>query len=336
MFSRELLQTSDYNKVITSAWTSSGQIGDNGACSIAYGDDITYGETFYCCDSNGNNYKSTDGTNFTFTSGYTSGTMEHGRVFYVHDRFITFATTRTLDTVKYRPTYIDSQYLSLDLPSSANMTVDGACYFNGKYYIAGTQNGQGVVRYSEDLLDWSESIDWNITLNTTAITSMATNGTCIVISANGGLYTSYDGLNFEKTFSGYYQYPQVIWAKDRFIAVELTGLGLRLYKSFNGIDWEDTLTYYNRFSGFNYICYGLNKFIMGTTVSNTTVGSPNPYNARFYTSLDPDDIHAGWHTQTVSTLNGCSAIAYGNDRFVAVSELYPATYSCAYKLWGIQ
>lgn len=338
MLSKELIQTSNYNKVINGAWTSSGQLGDYGACSIVYGNDVTYGECFYCCDSNGNKYRSDDGITFTFTGGYSAGTMEHGRVFNVNGKFLTFVSTRTLDTVKYSVTFPLDGKLSLDLPSSATMYVDGACYFIGKYYIAGTQNAQGVVRYSEDLIDWSESIDWNITLDTTAITSMATNGNCIVISANGGIFTSIDGLNFDKTYTSYNQYPQIIWAKDRFIAVELTGLGyLNLLQSFDGYEWKPTLTSFNRFNGFNYICYALNKYIIGTTINNTVLGSPNPYNARFYSSLDPNDpIHAGWHTQTVNTLNGCNAIAYGNGRFVAVNENSPYTYSCAYKLWGIE
>lgn len=338
MFSKELLLTSDYNKVFTSAWTSSGQIGDNGACSIVYGNDVTYGDSFYCCDSNGTQYRSTDGITWTGTHGYTAGTMEHGRVFNVNGRFITFASTRTLDTVKYTVTYLIDGHYSLDLPSSATMHVDGACYFNGKYYIAGTQNGQGVVRYSADLVDWSESLEWDITLDTTAINSMAINDTCIVISANGGIFTSVDGLNYEKTLSGYSQYPQVIFAKDRFVAVEITGLGaFRLLESFDGYEWKQTLTYFNRLNGYNCICYGLDKFVIGTTITNTELGNPNPYNARFYTTLDPNDpVHAGWHTQTATTLNGVNAIAYGNGRFVAVNENYPATYSCSYKLWGIE
>jgi hypothetical protein len=338
MFSKELLLTSDYNKLTTGAWTSSGQIGDYGAVSVVYGYDVTYGDSFYCCDSNGTQYRSTDGTTWTVTHGYTAGTMEHGRVFCVNGRFITFASTQTLDTVKYTVTYLIDGHYSLDLPSSANMHVDGACYFNGKYYIAGTQDGHGVIRYSADLVDWAESIEYDITLDTTAINSMACNDTCIVISANVGIYTSVDGLNFEKTMSGSSLYPQIIYAKDRFIAVEITGLDVfYLWQSFDGYEWTRTLTSFNRFSGFNCIAYGLNKFVIGTTINNTVFGSPNPYNAKFYTSLDPNDpVHAGWHTQTSNTLNGVNAIAYGNGRFVAVNENSPYTYSCSYKLWGIE
>lgn len=333
MFSKELLQTSDYNKVISSAWTSAGQIGDNGACSIAYGDDITYGETFYCCDDDGNSYKSTDGTNFTFTSGYTSGTMEHGRVFYVHDRFITFATERTLDTVKYSPTYSDSQYTSLDLPSSANMDIDGACYFNGKYYIAGRQNGQGVVMYSEDLLDWSEKIP----LDTTAIYSMCSTDNAIVISANDGIFITYDGINFIKVYNSIRWCPDVIFAFNKYIIIETVSNGVNLittqdFENFNVIkNFPGGLV--TGYGSYSSICFGLNKLVIGFNK-----GSINSPIANFVTTLDLQNW--GSELYNSSGVGGpaySNAIAYGNGRFIAVNEnLSNPTNACAYKLWGIE
>lgn len=327
MFSKELLQTSDYNKVISSAWTSAGQIGDNGACSIAYGDDITYGETFYCCDDNGNSYKSTDGTNFTFTSGYTSGTMENGRVFYVYDRFITFATTRTLDTVKYSPTYSDSQYTSLDLPSSANMYIHGACYFNGKYYIAGTQNGQGVVRYSEDLLDWSESIP----LNTTFICSMCSTDNSIVISANGGIFITYDGINFIKVYNSIRSCRDVIFAFNKYIIIETVSNGVNLITT---QDFENFNVIKNFPAGsYSSICFGLNKLVIGFNTG--PVVSPT---ANFVTTLDLQNWGSElYNSSGVGNAGISNAIAYGNGRFIAVNEnLSNPTNACAYKLWGIE
>lgn len=329
MFSKELLQTSDYNKVISSAWTSAGQIGDNGACSIAYGDDIIYGKTFYCCDDNGNSYKSTDGTNFTFTSGYTSGTMENGRVFYVYDRFITFATKRTLDTVMYSPTYSDSQYTSLDLPNSANMLIFGACYFNGKYYIAGTQNGQGVVRYSEDLLDWSESIP----LNTTFICSMCSTDNSIVISANGGIFITYDGINFIKVYNSIRSCRDVIFAFNKYIIIESYGVGVNLittqdFKNFNVIK-----NFPANFGSYSSMCFGLNKLVIG--FNKGSVISPT---AKFVTTLDLQNWGSeSYNSSGVGGPDISNAIAYGNGRFIAVNEnLSNPTNACAYKLWGIE
>lgn len=335
MFSKELLQTSNYNKVITGAWTSTGQIGDSGAISIVFGNDITYGECFFCCDNSGWRYKSEDGITWTALGGYDSALYEHCRVFYLNNRFFCFMTARTLDRVHFNYT----PYASVDLPDSANCTIDGACYFNNKYYIAGTQvidqTYTGFVRNSEDLVNWSDPV--YINTNNNYINSMACNDNTIVISTVGGVFSSTDGNLFTKTFTGYYRYPKVIYAKDRFILVELNTYGLRLYQSFDGYEWTTTLTSFNRFSGFKSICYGLDKLVMAANVNNSSLGSENQYNALFYESLDPNNpISVGWKTHNVSTTNGVDDIAYGNGRFVAVNGNSPYTNVCAYKLWGIE
>lgn len=333
MFSKELLQTSDYNKVITSAWTSAGQIGDVGACSIAYGDDINYGETFYCCDGNGNNYKSTDGSNFTFVSGYTADTMKNGRVFYVHDRFITFATKQTLDKVNYRPTYINSQYLTFDLPDSANTVIEGACYFNGKYYIAGTQNDQGFVRYSEDLLEWSDSI----LINTSSIYSMCATDSAIVLSAHNGIFITYDGINFIKVYNSTRLCPDVIFAFNKYIIIETVSNGVNLittqnFENFNVIKNfpSNNVTGYGSYRS---ICFGLNKLVIG--FNKGTVVSPT---ANFVTTLDLQNWGSElYNSSGVGVPTYSNAIAYGNGRFIAVNEnISNPTNTCAYKLWGIQ
>lgn len=328
MFSKELLQTSDYNKVITGAWTSTGQIGDGGAVSIVFGNDITYGECFFCCDDSGWRYKSEDGNTWTALGGYDSALYEHCRVFCLNNRFFCFMTSRTLDKVHFHYT----PYASVDLPDSANCTIDGACFFNNKYYIAGTQvidnTYMGFVRSSEDLVNWSDPVY----INTTAIYSMFSTDNSIIISANGGIFITYDGINFIKVYNSIRWCEDVIFAFNKYIIIEAVSNGVNLLTT---QDFENVNLIKNfpanivtGYGSYRSICFGLNKLVIGFNTGESVV-SPT---ANFVTTLDLKNFIS----ETPSNFTGVDSVAYGNKRFVAVNENYPATYTCAYKLWGIE
>lgn len=341
IFSRQLIGQNDYNKIISSDWALSGQIGDYGAVSVVYGNDVTYGECFYCCDNYGNQYSSTDGISWTLRYSSPSQGLLFNKVFYVNGRFIGFYSVSRAN-IHYNLSYRIGSYSGFLLDNSTNMSVEGLVYFKGKYYIAGTHfssssadSGQGYVRYTEDLINWSDPVY----INTTNIYSMACNNDSIVITCEGGIYSTTDGNVFNKTYTGIgnYQYPKVIYAKDRFLFVELNTYGLELYQSLDGYNWSSTATYFNRFSGFKTICYGLNRYILGSTINNPSLGSQNEYAANFRESLDPYGyISSGWTSKNLNTMNGVDDIAYGNGRFVAVNGNSPYTNVCAYKLWGIE
>lgn len=328
ILANRLIGQNDYNKVISSDWTLSGQIGDNGAVSVVFGNDATYGECFYCCDNYGNQFKSTDGITWTATRGYDSSMYEHGRVFCLNNRFFCFMTSRTLDKVHFNYT----PYASVDLPDSANCTVDGACYFNNKYFIAGTQYTSGVykgfVRYSSNLVNWSDPV--YLDTNSNYIESMTCNDNTIVITSDFNVYTSTDGNTFTKTMSSPYRYPQVIYALGRFILAEIMegGATFRLYQSFDGYEWSLVNTTFDVNGVFGGISYGLNRVVIGISRPYLS-GSV----AVFYDSMN---INTSWNIKILSTMNGVDDIAYGNGRFVAVNGNSPYTNVCAYKLWGIE
>lgn len=336
IFANRLIGQNDYNKVVSSEWTLVDS-GDNPrAVSIVYGDDRTYGECFFCCTSTGNRYTSTDGITWRLRdSVYILGAIYYAKVFFANNSFITFYSA-TNEKVYYELTYPINGKYEFILDDSANMSVDGLVYFNNKYYIAGIQNGQGFIRYSEDLIDWSDSIP----IITTAIHSMTASDSCIVLSTANGLFSSNDGIYWVQTLQlstdFAYVYQKVIFAKDRFISPITLNLRLRFYESFDGYNWvKSRQEFYNIGGTFSTICFGLEKIVFGVT-ANPTQGSDLTYSAKFADAMYLTDLNTDWQTQSLNTLNGINDIAYGNGRFVAVNGNTPSTNTCAYKLWGIE
>lgn len=332
IFANRLIGQNDYNKVISSDWTLVDSVDNPRAVSIVYGDDRTYGECFFCCTSTGNRYTSTDGITWRLRdSVYILGAIYYAKVFFANSSFITFYSA-TNEKVYYELTYPINGKYEFILDDSANMSVDGLVYFNNKYYIAGIQNGQGFIRYSEDLIDWSDSIP----IITTAIHSMTASDSCIVISTANGLFSSNDGIYWTQTLqlptSFAYSYPKVIFAKNRFIAPITLNSNLRFFVSYDGYSWTRAGSIFLNVGGtFTTICYGLEKVIFGVT-ANPTQGSGLTYAAGFAESMDLST----WQTKKIGTMNGINDIAYGNGRFVAVNGNTPSTNACAYKLWGIE
>ena len=176
-------------------------------------------------------------------------------------------------------------------------------YGNGNFFAITAVDK--YIRLSTDGIVWTNAIEMPATANDIAYGK----GKLVIACYDGKLYTSSDnGQTWKNTYSsGYDTWKLVIYANDKFVAVNSNGYAI---SSDDGETWQNKVAgAFNR----NYVCtdiaFGNNKYIViGNASTNKGIVSTSE-DAKTWTAKYRDDL-------------SLSRIAYCNGLFVMFGSVY--------------
>ncbi|MBN1980429.1 MAG: hypothetical protein JW795_02785 [Chitinivibrionales bacterium] len=229
-----------------------------------------------------------------------------------------------------------------------------AAYGNGQFVLHCNNiepKEYSVVVTSNDGVNWEETLNMQDS-SSVFLLSLTFGNNLFVASAeaSGVLFTSPDGKNWAKRNSGFSDMlSTTVWCGDAFVAVPHYEIGTFFFSA-DGIKWEKHTTevignddlMYNEIIGGNgtYVAVGTEGIIASSPDAKTWRfrNSPIYYSDHITSSIFAKNIfcavgHSNWRssviwtspdgniwTRTESKVGGkLACVAYGNDRFVAVS-----------------